>query len=136
MGKEDSVQSDREEGPRSFGVFLANLDRGAVQNELSARLHGLVGELERRALDSNQAAKGKLTVTFEVKIDAKGVAEIVPTIATKVPEPKCSRTVMYLTKGGNLDMKDQRQQSLEFREVPGGRREVRDVPRAAEQREV
>jgi len=136
MSKDAQPPTEQEEGPRSFSVVLGNLDAGAVQNELSARLHTLVTELERRAYDSNLPAKGKLVFSLEVKVDPKGVAELIPTIGTKLPDPKCSRTVMYVTKGGNLAPENARQQKLGFREVQGGKRETREPQRNADQRDA
>ena len=60
---------------RSFAQFLAQIAGGDFLRELSEAQRDMVAEMENRRLDGAKTVKGKITLTFEMKLDG-GVFEV------------------------------------------------------------
>lgn len=120
-------QTEQEEGARNFLVFLRELANGAAVNELSYQLHKLTTTMQEEACAQQKEVRGGLTLQINVVADEQNQAEIGFTVAIKVPSRKTPRSLMFLTKGGNLTIKNPRQQELPLRQVPGGRQRPRDI---------
>ena len=133
MGNEKQAQ---EEGPRSFAHFFQSLDGGEANVCASVDLHKLSSALRDEAKRRRSAVKGTLTLTLELKCDEAGTVEANYTTKIKEPVRKSSKSIFWLTKGGNLTPENPRQQNLPLREVQGGSGEVRDVGDHGAVREV
>jgi hypothetical protein len=105
-----------EEGPRSFGVILSQIDEGVLHAELGRELQKLLVDLRELAVGAK--AKGKMVLTLGITVESNGIVSIDPDVVTKVPNPKRARAIFWLTKGANLSAQDPRQQSLPLREAP------------------
>ena len=124
-----------EEGPRSFGTFLARLSEGEAESTLSYELHELGKRLQEVAKMTMGKAKGKLKLIISLVAEPSGAVGIAYNVDTTAPKPPRTPAVFWLTKGGNLSATDTRQLELRPREVPS-KREVREPRGAAQPREV
>lgn len=127
MAKEPIEPSSKEEGPRAFAVFLQEISEGDFHSELSAELQDTMKQLDTLA-QAYGKAKGVLTLKFTLSVNNKGVVIVAPEVAVKLPKRMPEASPFYLTQGGNLSKKSQRQQELPLRDVGGGRDMGRDVP--------
>ena len=125
----ETKQSNEPEGPRSFAVMLQSIDEGSLHTELSDSLQKMNGELHDLAVSAGGKAKGTLTLTLNVAVEANGIVSLDSDVKTKVPKPKRARAVFWLTKGNNLSPENPRQQRLPLREVPPTEK-PRDLPSA------
>lgn len=123
MTKEKTV----EEGPRSYSRFLEMLDDGEAHTTVSEDLHELTKTIRDEALARHGSAAGSITVVINLKCDEVGTVEATYESKTKLPKRKSSKTIVWLTKSGNITPENPRQQKLPLREVPGGRSDVRDL---------
>lgn len=122
-----------EEGVRPFDATLRALSDGAVHSDLSSELHKLVGELEEMAINSGgKPVKGALTLVLGVTVSANGSAVIHADVKVKTPKPTRLPSVLFITKGGNLSVDNQRQTKLPLHEVPNNK----PLEAAAEERPV
>lgn len=127
MAREREEDEIREEGPRSFAVFMDRLADGRANEDASIELFKL-GKAIQREIEHERKAKGELTVKFIFKADANGVVHISYEIKRKDPPTPTMPGVSWLTVDGNFVDQNPRQQSLPgIREVPPPRREVRDI---------
>lgn len=111
MGAEKSVE--KEEGPRSFAVFLGKLgDDGEVEKELSQELHELVKTCRKTAQATGAKVKGKITFSLDVTVDHTGPAIVKPDIVVKAPKRRRADAAFWLTKGMNLSADNPKQAEL------------------------
>lgn len=117
--------AEEAEGARAFNNAIMLLDNGRVHAELSEKLHGLVCKLRDEAINRDRAIAGELSLTLKIGVDEHGNVEVIPAIKVVEPKAKQARTVLFLTRGGNLSVENPRQQSLPLRDVSAP--ETRDV---------
>lgn len=122
-----TAKKEVEEGPRSYSRFLEMLDDGTAHATVSEDLHELTKTIRDEALARHGSASGTITVVINLKCDEVGTVEATYESKTKLPKRKSSKTIVWLTKSGNITPENPRQQKLPLREVPGGRSDVRDV---------
>jgi hypothetical protein len=111
--------TEKDEGARSFAVFLAELNSGAAHSEVTAELHGLLKNLRAVAelRGPKGEAKGSLTFKLNVEVHANGVARLRYDIASKSPKADREDDAFWLTKHSNLTRKNPKQQELPLRDV-------------------
>lgn len=114
------------DGPRSFSVFLTQVDDGALHAEASREMHKLTSALRDHAMRFARDAKGSITLTLSLEVDEKGVADVVGSLAVKAPKAPRSKSQFFVTQGGNLTLENPRQQRLALGVVPAP--EVRELP--------
>lgn len=129
------VLDDTEEGPRDFARFLALIEDGTCNAELSRQLQELAVQLLTQAKQTNQVAKGEIALKITIRMDPKEHAAVDYDIKVKEPAPPHGGSVFFVTKGGNLTPENQRQQALFPRDVTDGR-QVRDANVKPKVREV
>lgn len=126
----------KKEGPRSFARFLEQLADGEALSELTKDLFELINTLHDQADKTNGTAKGAMTFKLDIKVDARGVANINYSNTVKEPKPARPGATMWVTPGGNLTAENPRQPNLPLRDVSGNgsardidddRHEARDV---------
>ena len=115
-----------DEGARDFGVFLAKVNDGDAQLELSRELHSLLEALADEADRTMGIAKGTLTLKLGFAVEHNGVVGVKYDVATKEPTIARGGSVFWLTKGRNLTNENPKQKKLPF-DVVESKREVRDV---------
>lgn len=134
--KPGDTKEPKEEGPRSFGHFLASLSEGEAEAQLSFELW----ELGRRVMEQCKAqgrkVGGELKLSVKLVADTNNTVVVIYAIDKKMPKQLTTPALFWLTRGGNLSPTDTRQLELRPREVPGPRREPRDAPAPQEPREV
>jgi hypothetical protein len=129
--------STQKEGPRSFAVWIGNLGDGEANAELSEELQKLGAALTDEAYRCNKVAKGKLTVTFTLQCDPRGVGNVAWDVNGKPPKKSRAAQAMWINKHGNWVHENPRQQSLPgIREVKQEPLEVRDLERTGDVREI
>lgn len=123
----------KEEGPRSFGVMISGLADGRANAQISEELHELVKAGNAEALAREADVSGELTLKLKLKFTARGIVGLTYDVKTKKPSKRTASAHMFVTDGGNLSARDERQQELPgLREVPRERDELRDVHDIAE----
>lgn len=115
----------KEEGPRSFARFFEGIGEGDFHQEASEKLFELNNKLQEHALRTDSRVKGKLTLTFDVSIDQRGIMGVSSDCTIKTPKVKRAPAQAWCTKGGNVSFENPRQATLPgvLREVGG--REIR-----------
>lgn len=134
----DPVSNDtkKEEGPRSFSRFLATISDGEAEAQLSSELFDLGRKLAVEVKAQGRKVSGELKLSIKLVADTNGTVTVVYGIDAKQPKSLVTPALFWLTRGGNLSAQDTRQLELRPREVPGPKREPRDVPPPPEHREV
>lgn len=111
----------KEEGPRGFGFFLAQLGHGEAESVLSYELHELSKRLQEEALGRNEKVKGSLTLTLSFEAEPEeGLVLVTHDVKSKPPKPRRAKGYFWFTKGGNLSAeqpKDIKQTQFGFRDV-------------------
>ena len=93
----------KEEGPRSFAVFLRKLAAGEAESALSYEMHELGKKLKDEAEARSEKVKGSLTLTINFEAEPEdGLVMATYDVKTKAPKPKRAKGYFWLTKGGNL----------------------------------
>lgn len=118
MAKKDENETgtEREEGARDFGIFMRGLNDGRFNGECAAELQELVRALRKHAQDTNGKAKGKLTLSLSFHYEG-GHVSVTPNVTQTRPPSVRGMTWMFMTKGDNLSLEQERQTSLPIREV-------------------
>lgn len=126
-----------DEGPRSFTVFLDQLEYGACAQECSEKLFELGAAIRKLQLDRGGKVAGELTLKLKLTTENDSPCAVRFDVAIKKPKAPRSASVFWFTKKGNLQREDPRQPTLPgIREVPKQRderaaettRETREVP--------
>lgn len=120
------AEEQKEEGPRSFTAFLRSVDGGSFEVELAEEMYKLNGMLAQIA-SQNGKAKGEITIKLKLEHDPKGRVDISTDVAVKTPKVARSKSVMWVTRGGNLSDKNPKQADLPFRDVNAKAEPARDV---------
>jgi hypothetical protein len=122
----------KEEGPRSFAVFLRKLGQGEAESSLSYELHELGKRLQEEAHARNEKVKGTLTLSlaFEAEPEEE-LVKVAYDVKAKPPKPRRAKGYFWLTKGGNLSTeqpKDTKQAAFPFRDVANDKGVPHDLP--------
>jgi hypothetical protein len=135
-GTEDRMSKKKEEGPRSFAVFLRQLAENRADAEISQELHDLVKLGRHESLARDAKVKGELSLKLKFDFAPNGVVGVTYEVKVKAPPKKTSSGHMFVTDGGNLSPKDERQLDLGLRDVSRNESdELRDVHDVAEAEE-
>lgn len=108
-----------EEGTRSFARFIEMLDTGQAQLVASEKLHQLAVKMRDEALAQHRSVTGSITLTINLSCDETGTVDAKYNVKSKEPTPRSSKSIFWMTKGGNLTVENPRQQTLGLREVKG-----------------
>ena len=104
--------SRSDEPPRSFAAFIAEIEKGALNDDLSTELQRLVATLrDHLAASGGKVAKGALTLTLNLTLD-RGLIELVPAIKIKTPDTRRDRAIYWPTDGDNLSPQNPNQLAL------------------------
>lgn len=106
------ARTDKEEGPRSFARIIEQLNEGDAHRDLSDELHKLVLKLQDEAYARDAEVKGELTFKLVLKAGPHGRVSTLYEVKSKAPPRKTSAGMMFLTKGGNLSVENERQVAL------------------------
>lgn len=113
--------------PQSFAVWLADMGKGEFHAECSEAKQAIVLECESAAREAApRTVKGAMTITFTFAVDDSGAVVVSSDLKVKHPVRVRGVTRFY-AKSGNLVKNDPRQMDVPFREIPGGRAEVKDI---------
>ena len=125
MAKPEETQQPapepKEEGPRSFIVFIRNLAGGDAESILSYELHELGKRLQEEAHARGDKVKGTLTLALGFIADPKGMVEIGWQVTAAPPKPRRPTGMFWFTKGGNLSPEIPRQTKFPFSDVANER---------------
>lgn len=103
----------------TFDQFLAGLEDGQLNRELSEELQRLAGDMSNAAIDNGGKSKGKMTLTIDFALEGR-----IFTIASKhkveLPPGKRQKSVMWITEDLRFARSDPKQGDF------FGVREVRD----------
>ena len=110
---------------RSLDQMLSLADNGDYLPDLLERIEANNIEMRQFAQDFQTSAKGKITITIEMKADRFGQVEM--TIEDKIvgPKPPKHKAVGWLTGSGTLTTHNPAQSRMEIRDAGNGRRELR-----------
>ncbi|MTH76339.1 hypothetical protein [Paracoccus aestuariivivens] len=110
---------------RSLDQMLSLADAGDYLPDLLSRIEANNVELRQFAQDFSTTAKGKITLTIDVKVDPFGHAEMV--IEDKIigPKPPKRKAVAWMTGDGGITTHNPAQSRMEIRDTTDGRREFR-----------
>lgn len=103
----------------NFAAFLAVLNNGTVQRELSDALKEISETMSNHALEHNGKAAAALKLDVKFKLDG-GVFEIYAEHSIKLPKEKPERTILWSTPENFFTVQNPRQVEL------FGPREVRN----------
>lgn len=117
-----------EEDARSFAVIFQAIARGKAHAEASKALHRVVKACQSDAALHRTTSRGTITVTLAIAAESDESATITYDIKEKTPGVRRERSTMFITEGGNLSVKNERQTDLGPQIVE--RQPARDVPAA------
>lgn len=109
---------------RSLDQMLSLADNGDYLPDLLERIEANNVEMRQFAQDFATSAKGKITITLEMKCDRFGQLEMAITDKIDGPKPPKHKAVGWLTGAGTLTTHNPAQSRMEIRDVDG-RRELR-----------
>jgi hypothetical protein len=107
----------KDDGPRSFAVFIQSLGQGDVNAELSRELHNLGKACKKEADNRGEEVVGTLTLKLKIKADPRDTAYITWDIAAVPPKPKRIGAALWINRHGNFVQSDPKQPELFPREV-------------------
>lgn len=101
------------EKPQSFAVFLATIDGGAFNDQLSREVQDLIGDMSNHAQVSGGVAKGKISITIDLSLE-KGVFEIAADKKCTHPKERKTKSIFWADKNNNLTEENPRQSRLDL----------------------
>ncbi|CUW39701.1 conserved protein of unknown function [Magnetospirillum sp. XM-1] len=115
------------EEPRSFSTFIAMLEDGKLNADLSEALRDLNAAMNDHVIAFGGKPKGKMVISIDFTLE-KGVFDIVADFKVAEPKVKRDRSIAWSTPGNNFSPENPRQMQLfgRVRDVTGDR-EVRSV---------
>lgn len=110
---------------RSLDQMLSLADAGDYLPDLLSRIEANNVEMRRFAQQYSTTAKGKITITIDVKVDPFGATEMV--IDDKIVGPKAPKrkAVAWMTGDGGITTHNPAQSRMEIRDAGNGKRELR-----------
>ena len=109
---------------RSLDQLLSLADNGDYLPDLLSRIEANNIELRQFAQDFRGSAKGKITITIDLKADHFGQLEMVIEDKIVGPKPPKHKAVGWMTGDGAVTTHNPAQSRMEVRDV-GGTRELR-----------
>lgn len=109
---------------RSLDQLLSLADNGDYLPDLLSRIEANNIEMRQFTQDFASSAKGKITISIEMKTDRFGQVELVIEDKIVGPKPPKHKAVGWLTGEGALTTHNPAQSRMEVRDV-GGHRELR-----------
>lgn len=109
-----TTDDTREVGPRPFLQFLQDHRQGNLHEDLTRKLHELVGAV------AEQKRGGKLTLTISIdplENATGGAVEVSDDVVLKLPKPPAPSSVFFVTAGNNLSKTDTANPKLPLRSV-------------------
>jgi len=122
-GEVISEKNDVSEHARSFTNFLATLEDGQLNSELSSDLRELSNKMSDHCLNYGSKAKGKIKIEIELILE-KGVFDIRSKYKVTEPEAPRIRSIAWSDKNHNLIPNNPKQNDM-FRDVNA--RTIKDV---------
>lgn len=110
---------------RSLDQMLSLADAGDYLPDLLARIEDNNVEMRSFAQQYQTTAKGKITLTIDVKVDPFGAAEMVIDDKIVGPKPPKRKAVAWMTGDGAITTHNPAQSRMEIRDAGNGRRELR-----------
>jgi hypothetical protein len=112
----------------SFGVLLANLEDGQLNQDISDQITDMVARIHDAYRDQGGKPAGKLTLSIGFKLDG-GVIEAAATFKVEMPKEARPKTILWATRGNKLTRSNPRQQELGLNKLrtvtgPGAARTV------------
>lgn len=123
----EPTEPTEEEGARAFSHALRMIGDGDLHDDAGVKLRELLTECAAYTERFESDAKGSLTLVIQVKTHPNGSVAVTGEAKIKAPSRPKAGSTFWLTKSHNLTADNPRQQKLPLREVPGGRREVKDL---------
>ena len=109
---------------RSIDQLLALADNGDYLPDLLERIEANNVEMRQFSQDFHASAKGRITITIDMKTDPFGQVELVIEDKIVGPKPPKHKAVGWMTGEGALTTHNPAQSRMEVRDV-GGHRELR-----------
>ncbi|SCY61921.1 hypothetical protein [Paracoccus tibetensis] len=109
---------------RSLDQLLSLADNGDYLPDLLSRIEANNVEMRQFAQDFRGTAKGRITLTIDMKTDHFGHVEMVIEDKIVGPKPPKRKAVGWMTGDGALTTQNPAQSRMEVRDV-GGHRELR-----------
>lgn len=97
---------------KSFATFLASIEAGTINDDLSRKLRDLIGDMSNHAADYG-AAKGKLQITIDFALDEK-VMSVSTDVKVTPPKDKKGKDIFWITPENDLSRQDPRQRRFDF----------------------
>ncbi|RJE84008.1 hypothetical protein [Paracoccus onubensis] len=110
---------------RSLDQLLSLADNGDYLPDLLERIEANNIEMRQFSQDFSTAAKGKITITIDMKLDRFGQIEMAIEDRIVGPKPPKHRAVGWITGSGALTTHNPAQSRMEIRDAGDGRRELR-----------
>lgn len=109
----------------SVDEILGLVDDGQYQPDLMSRIEATLVEARQMTLDTGAAAKARIALTIDLKIDRFGQIEL--TIEDKIttPKPPKRKGVAWSTTQGGMTAQNPAQTRMEVRDIGHGQRELR-----------
>lgn len=110
----------KDEGARSFAMFVQSIDQGTLHAELSDELRAIGKAIYDATMSTGTSAKAELVLklTFKGEADLGNTVRVDHDVRVKLPKPKRSGGgTFWLTKGHNFGTQHPMQQNLPLREV-------------------
>ncbi|HHW32665.1 MAG TPA: hypothetical protein GXX24_00770 [Paracoccus solventivorans] len=110
---------------RSLDQMLSLADNGDYLPDLLSRIEANNVEMRQFAQDFHTSAKGKITITLDLKVDPFGQMEMVIEDKVAGPKPPKHKAVAWMTGTGSVTTHNPAQTRMEIRDAGDGRREMR-----------
>lgn len=101
---------------RSFSTFLANVESGALNHDLSRSLETAVAAIQNAYLTAGGKPVATITLVLGLRMDS-GHVQVGAKIDSKLPKPPRGTSIYYPTPDHTLSVSDPKQTSLALREV-------------------
>lgn len=106
------------EAPEAFSEVVRRVADGECEINCSRELQRLLIMLRNQATAQVKQVSGTLTLKLAIGCDPHGLLSITYAIERKDPKKQTSRSVCWVTKGGNLSFDMPRQEKLPLVEPP------------------
>lgn len=114
-GEVTEETNESNELARSFAQFLATLEDGQLNSELSHSLRELAKKMSDHCINYGSKAKGKINISIEMILE-KGVFDIRSKYKMTEPEAPRIRSIAWTDKNHNLVPNNPKQNDM-FRDV-------------------
>lgn len=113
--KDETVEQKVPGKGMSFGYFLATIQSGDFNAQLSEALHQMGAEINQHFQDYRGAPKGEISVKIKFAYDPKmGVVQVLADKTVKFPKPPESGALLFIDVANNFVQDDPRQTNMGF----------------------